>query len=75
MGNGGEFWQNIVHWRREWQAISLLLPWEPQEQYEKGKKNRTLKDKHPRSVGAQNSIEDQWRNNSRNKEEKEPMQK
>ena len=29
------FWQNMVHWRREWQTTSVFLPWEPHEQYEK----------------------------------------
>ena len=33
-GHGGEVWQNVVHWRREWQTTSVLLPWEPHEQYE-----------------------------------------
>ena len=36
---------------------------------------RTLKDELPRSVGAQYATGDQWRNNSRKKEEMEPMQK
>ena len=31
MGYGGEFWQNVVHWRREWQTASAFLPWEPHE--------------------------------------------
>ena len=31
-------WQNVVHWRREWQTTSVFLPWEPHEQYEKAKK-------------------------------------
>ena len=22
-------WQNVVHWRREWQTTSVFLPWEP----------------------------------------------
>ena len=35
----------------------------------------TLKDKLPRSVGAQYSTGDQWRNNSRKNEEMEPKQK
>ena len=35
MGHNGEFWQNVVLWRREWQTTSLFLPWEPYEQYEK----------------------------------------
>ena len=30
-------WQNVVHWRREWQTTSVFLPWEPHEQYEKAK--------------------------------------
>ena len=30
-GHGREFWQNVVHWRREWQTISVFLPWEPHE--------------------------------------------
>ena len=34
---GGEAWQNVVHWRREWQATKVFLPWEPHEQYEKAK--------------------------------------
>ena len=34
-----------------------------------------LKDELPRSVGAQYATGDQWRNNSRKNEEKEPKQK
>ena len=41
----------------------------------KKQKDRTLKDKLPRSVGAQYSTGDQWRSNSRNNEEMEPKQK
>ena len=40
----------------------------------KRKKDRTLKDDFPRSVGAQYATGDQWRNNSRNNEETEPKQ-
>ena len=36
-GHGGEVWQNVVHWRREWQTSSVFLLWEPHEQYEKAK--------------------------------------
>ena len=36
-GHGGEVWQNVAHWRREWKTTSIFLPWEPQEQYEKAK--------------------------------------
>ena len=45
----GEFWQYVIHWRREWQTTSVFLPWEPHEQYE-SQKDRTLKDEFPRSV-------------------------
>ena len=41
----------------------------------KRQKDRTLKDKLPRSVGAQYATGDQWRNNPRNNEEMEPKQK
>ena len=30
-----DVFQNVVHWRREWQTTSVFLPWEPHEQYEK----------------------------------------
>ena len=40
----------------------------------KRKKDRTLKDELPRSVGAQYATEDQWRNNSRKNEEMESKQ-
>ena len=36
-GQRGEFWQNVVHWRREWQTTPGLLPQEPHEQYERQK--------------------------------------
>ena len=41
----------------------------------KDKKDRTLKDKLLRSVGAQYATGDQWRNNSRKNEETDPKQK
>ena len=41
----------------------------------KRQKDRTLKDELPRSVGAQYSIGDQWRNKSRKKGGMEPKQK
>ena len=72
-GHGGEFWQKMVHWRREWQTTSVFLFWEPHEQYER-QKDRPLKDELPRSVGAQYATRDQWRNNSRKTEEMEPKQ-
>ena len=41
----------------------------------KRQKDRTLKDELPRSVGAQYTTGDQWRNSSRKNEETEPKQK
>ena len=41
----------------------------------KGQKDRTLKDKLPRSVGSQYATGDQWRNNSRKNEGMEPKEK
>ena len=41
----------------------------------KRQKDRTLKDELPRSVGAQYVTGDQWRNNSKKNEEREPKQK
>ena len=41
----------------------------------KWQKDRTLKDELPRSVGAQYTTGDQWRNNSRKNEGIEPKQK
>ena len=38
-------------------------------------KDRTLKDKLPRSVGAQYDTGEEWRNNSRKNEEMKPKQK
>ena len=73
-GHGEEFWQNVVHWRREWQTTSVFLPWEPMNSM-KRQKDRTLQDELPRSVGAQYATGDQWRNNSRKTEGMEPKQK
>ena len=41
----------------------------------KRKKDMTLKDELPRSVGAQYATGEEWRNNSRKSEEMEPQQK
>ena len=41
----------------------------------KRQKDRTLKDELPRLVGAQYATGDQWRTNSRKKEQMEPKQK
>ena len=41
----------------------------------KRQKDRTLKDKLPRVVGAQYATGEEWRNNSRKNDETEPKQK
>ena len=41
----------------------------------KRQKDRILKEELPRSVGAQYATGDQWRNNSRKNEGREPKQK
>ena len=41
-GHAGEFWQSVVHWRREWQTTSVFLPWEPHEQDEKATRQDTV---------------------------------
>ena len=71
---GGEFSQNVVHWRREWQTTSVFLPWEPVNSM-KRQKDRKLKDELPRLLGAQYATGEQFRNNSRENEETEPKQK
>ena len=72
MGHSGEFWQNVVHWRSEWQTTSAFLPWEPHEQYEKAKRYDT---EGPRLVSVQYATGEEQRNSSRKNEEMEPKQK
>ena len=62
------------HWRKEWQATSLVLLLSPMNSM-KRQNDRTLKDEIPRPAGAQYATGDQWRNNSRKNEETEPKQK
>ena len=74
MGHTGEFWQNTFHWRREWQTISVFLPWESHEQYEKAKRYDT--ERWTSQVSRCPIC--YWRrveNNSRKNEEAEPKQK
>ena len=71
IGHGGEFWQNVVHWRREWQTTSVFLPWEPHEQYQKAKRYDTER-WTLRLIGTQYATWEEWRNNSRKNEETEP---
>ena len=69
MGHGGAFWQNVVHWRREWQTTPVFLPWEPHEQYAKVKRYDTGRWAHTptRSEGglcywgrAKKQLQEEW---------------
>ena len=67
--------EKVVHWRREWQGtFSILALGNPMNSM-KRQKYGTLKDELPRLVGAQYAMGDQWKSNSRQKEETEPKQK
>ena len=58
-------WQNVIHWRREWQTTSVFLPWESHEQDEKAKKIWQWKMSLPGQVGIQYAIGEEQRNSSR----------
>ena len=70
-GHGWELWQNVVHWRREWQTLQYSCLENPMNSM-KRQKDRTLKDELPRSVGAQYAAGEEWRTSSRRNEEAEP---
>ena len=67
-GSDGEFWQKVVHWRREWQTTSVFLPWEPHEKYKRAKRYDTRiwapPDQQPSSMLLEKSKEivtEEWR--------------
>ena len=74
MGHGGEFWQNMVHWRTEWQTTSAFLP-ENCMNSMKRQKDMTLKDELPRLLGIPYSTGEGRRNSFRRTEEGEPKWK
>ena len=39
-GHGVELWQNMVHWKKEWQSTPVFLLQEPHKDYEKVKKKK-----------------------------------
>ena len=41
IGHRGEFWQNMIHWRRKWQPTAVFLPKTPHGQHEKAKRYDT----------------------------------
>ena len=61
--------------KQEWQAISVYFCLENSMNSMKRQKGITLKDELPRSVGAQYTTGEEWRNNARKNEEMDPKQK
>ena len=59
--------KNVVHWRREWQTTSTLLPWESVISM-KRQKDMTQRDELPRLEGVQHATGEEWRSNSRKTE-------
>ena len=74
MGHGGEFWQNMVHWRRKWQTTSSFLLGNPMSSM-KRQKDMTLNVPCPRLGRVQYATERDQRNSSRRNKEAEPKQK
>ena len=64
----------MVHWRRDGKPLEYSYLENPMNSM-KRQKDRTLKEKLPRSVGAQYATGDQWGNYSRKNEGMEPKQK
>ena len=64
----------MVHWRRDGKPLQYSHFENPMNSI-KRQKHRTLKYELPRSVGAQYATGNQWRNNSRKNEGREPKQK
>ena len=61
MGHAGEFWQNGVHWWREWHITSALLPWEHHEKFSSVAKScPNLCDPMDGSTPASLSITNSW---------------
>ena len=73
MGHGEEFWQNVVHWRSDWQT-ALVFFLRTQWAVWRDKKIRHWKMNLPRSVGVQYATGEEHRNSCRKNEEAEPEQ-
>ena len=76
-GHSGELWQNVVHWRREWQTTPAFAGRTPCAVW-KGKKIWHWKMSTPRSEGVQFSTGEEQRvitNSSRKNEAAGPKRK
>ena len=70
---GESWWRDLTVWSTgEWNGKPLQYSCLENPMNSMKRKDRTLKDELPRSVGAQDATGDQWRNNSRKNEEIEP---
>ena len=64
----------MVHWRGNGKPLQYSCLENPMNSMER-QKDRILKEKLPRSVGAQYAMGDQWKNKSRKNEGMQPKQK
>ena len=61
-GHSGEFWQNVVHWRREWQTTPVfLLDSMKSMNSMKRQKDMTPEDEPPRLEGVQYATAEEQR--------------
>ena len=77
IGHSEEFWQNVIHWRREWQTTPVFFLWEPMSSM-KRQKDMTLEDEPPRWEGVQYAPGEEQRalsNTSRQNEATRPKLK
>ena len=72
--HGGEFWKNVVHWRKEWQTTQYSCL-ENSMNSMKRQKDMTLVDELLRSIGVQYATGELWTNSSRKNEEAGPKWK
>ena len=59
-GHREEFWQSVVHWRRQWHLPEVSLLREPHAQYEKAKQHDSGR-RALRWEGVQSAAGEKWR--------------
>ena len=77
-GLSGEFWQNVIHQRRERQTTPVFLSWEPHENHDKAERYDSGRWATPRSEGVQYVTGDEQKaitNSSRKNEVAGPNRK
>ena len=68
IGHSGEFWQNMVHWWREWQTTPVFLPEKPMNSMRR-QTDTTPEDEPTRSEDVQYATGKEQRNSCRKNEE------